>query len=268
MRHMFRSIVPGLIPVKHFLLTCLFLLACPFSAHAIVSMENIHLGKPPEGFAGSFDLDLAFEGGNTERAGAATGIKLQWTQEMVTNFILANYAYAKSSGVRNKNKGFTHYRHIHRLDERLAWEAFAQLSSDEFTNLTLRALAGGGVRIMLGETSDKKSFYLGLGAFYEHEQLDTTLPGEDGTDEAIRANTYLVVKYQFNAHVSLVSTTYYQPELGKAADHRAIEDLSLVSQLTEYSSIKVGVDIAHDSKPPPGIDQTDTSLKVGIVVNF
>ena len=268
MRAMSRIAVPVFFQKIFHLVTSLAILSGPICAHAIVSMEDIHLGTPPDGFAGSYELDLAFEGGNTEQASAATGVKLQWTQDKVTDFILANYAYGESAGVKNKNKGFAHYRHIHALDDALAWEGFGQLSSNEFTNLTLRALVGGGVRLALGQRSEMQAFFLGLGMFYEREELDTVLPGEADSETALRANTYLVIKYQFNAHVSLVSTTYYQPDLGDFADFRAIEDFSLVSKLSEVMALKVGVDIAHDSMPPRGIDKTDSLLKIGIVVNF
>ena len=247
---------------------CPVLLCYSFTAQAIVSMENIHLGKPPQGFLGEYNLDLSFDGGNTERSGATTGVKFQWTEEQVTDFILASYAYAESAGLRNKNKGFTHYRHIHQLDEKLAWEGFAQLSFNEFTDLILRALSGGGVRLALGEVNDISAFYLGLGAFYEHEELDNVLPGGDDTEAAVRGNVYLVTKHQFNQYVSLVSSTYYQPKLSDFADYRAIEDFSVVSKLTEASSLKVSVDIAYDSEPPINVKKTDSSLNVGIVVHF
>lgn len=239
-----------------------------FNAHAIVSMENIHLGKPPQGFVGSYQLDLALETGNTEQADAATGVKLQWTEGKITDFVLANYEYGESARVTNKNKGFAHYRHIEQLDNRFAWEGFTQLSSNQFTNLTLRALAGGGVRITLGEVTDSQAFFLGLGMFYEREELDSKYPDEAAIENTLRANTYLVMKYHFNAFVSLVSTTYYQPDLSDFTDFRVIEDLSLVSKLNDALSINVAIDIGHDSMPPRDIKKTDSSVKVGIVVNF
>lgn len=251
-----------------YIFTAAILFGAAQHARAIVSMEDIHLGKPPDGFSGSFDFDLAFEGGNTESSGAGTGVKLQWTQDAITDFILADYAYAESAGVRSKNKGFMHYRHIHQLTDQLAWEGFGQLSFNEFTNLNSRALAGGGVRMAIGEVNDNKAMYLGLGAFYEYETLDTSLSVEARTEEALRANTYLVFKYSFNQHVSLVSTTYYQPKINEAGDFRGIEDFTLVSKLSDASALKVGVDIAHDSESPPGIKRTDSAMKVGIVINF
>jgi putative salt-induced outer membrane protein YdiY len=268
MRTLCRRAVSGLFQKAIQRVTTLALLCVSLYAHAIVSMENIHLGKPAQGFVGQFALDLAYESGNTEQAGVESGVKFQWTRDKVTDFILANYAYAENAGIRNKNKAFTHYRHIHRLDDEYAWEAFTQFSADEFTNLALRALAGGDVRITLGEVSDTSAFFLGLGAFYEHEELDSIYPDEADTQDVWRASTYLVCKYQFNAYVSLVSATYYQPRLGDAGDFRAIENLSVESRLTEASSLKVGIDIAYDSEPPRDVKETDSSIKVGIVVKF
>lgn len=251
-----------------YLAVSLLILCGPLSAHAIVSMEDIHLGKPPAGFNGSFDLDLSDESGNTEQKGAAVGLKLQWSKDRVIDFILMNYEYGEATGVKNKNKGFAHFRHIIQRDDQLAVEAFSQASSNEFTNLTLRALLGGGLRLTLGEINDKKAFLLGLGAFYEYEKIDTIYPDESETTDTIRGNTYLVIKYHFNDFVSLVSSSYYQPSLNDFSDFRLIEDFSLVSKLNDSLSLKVGLDIAHDSEPPRDIKKTDTALMVGISLSF
>jgi len=243
-------------------------LCTPLSAYAIVSMESSLLGAPPQGFVGTFSLDLALDSGNTEQQGVATGAKFQWTEGKVTDFILMNYEYGKTSGVKNKNKGFTHLRHIEQMNVKRAWEGFAQSSFNEFTNLKLRALIGGGIRFTLGERNDKKAFLLGLGALYEHEELDTEYPNEENTENTVRGSSYLIIKFYFNEHVSLVNSTYYQPRVSEPSDYRVFEDLNLVSKLSENSSLKVGINIAHDSQPPIGIKKTDTSIKVGIAVNF
>jgi putative salt-induced outer membrane protein YdiY len=231
-------------------------------------MEDLHLGTPPQGFTGSFALDLALDRGNTEQQGAASGAKFQWTEGKITDFILMNYEYGETSGIKIKNNGFTHYRHIEQRDIKYAWEGFAQGSFNEFTNLKLRALLGGGIRLTLGERNDKKAILLGLGAFYEREKLDSIYPDEANTENKVRASSYLVIKFQFNGHVSLVNSAYYQPSLSGPDDFRVIEDLKLVSKLSEDTSIKVGINIAYDNEPPRDIKQTDSSLKVGIVVNF
>ena len=195
-------------------------------------------------------------------------MKLQWTQGKTTDFILGNYEYGESDGVRDKNKGFLHLRHIFQAEREYAWEAFTQASFNEFTKLNLRALLGGGVRLTLGELSDTRATYLGLGGFYEHEELDTEAADENISEDTFRANSYLVFKFQFNDHASMVSSSYFQPSLEDLSDFRAIEDISLVSKLTNSLSLNTGINIAHDSDPPSEVKKTDTSLKLGLVVNF
>jgi len=249
------------------LLTGAVLIFTASPADAIVSMEDIHLGKPPQGFQGAFELSLKVDDGNTQQAAASTGMKLQWTEGMTTNFILGNYEYGESAGKTDKNEGFVHLRHIHQLDKQYAWEAFSQLSFNEFTKLNLRVLAGGGVRLTLADVTDKRASFFGLGAFYEYEKLDTDEAGDE-SESSVRVNSYLVFKFRFNDHVSLVISTYYQPSLEDLSDFRAIEDMSLVSELTESLSLRVGLDLKHDSDPPADVEKTDTSLKLGFVIRF
>ncbi|WP_455366495.1 DUF481 domain-containing protein [Kaarinaea lacus] len=251
------------------LILLIYVVCVSRGAFAIVSMESVHLGKPPEGFSGAFDLGFDADYGNTEQRTISTGVKLQHTREKRINFVIANYEYGESSGSKTKNKSFLHYRHIYQRRTDHALEGFGQLSSNEFTRLNLRALAGGGVRLSLGKVTDKRAFLLGLGAFYEREDLDTDAAlSEDKTSEAVRASTYLVMKFHFNDYVSLVSSTYYQPDLGSFSDFRAIEDMSLVSKLTDQLALKMGLFVGHDSDPPPAVERTDVSLNIGLSVEF
>lgn len=247
----------------------LSLILSPSLAHAIVSMESVHLGKPPQGFKGSFDTSVDAEYGNTESASVSTGVKLEWAEDQNTDFVLANYQYGESSRVKVKNNSFVHLRHIHQLNNEVAWEAFSQLSRNEFTRLNLRALIGGGARLTLGDSGEKRAIYLGLGGFYEREALDIdTSGGDTNTETTLRGNVYLVMKYQFNQHVFMVSSTYYQPAVDEVSDYRAIENASLVSQLTDDLSLKLAIDIQHDNKPPPDVKETDASITIGFSVDF
>jgi hypothetical protein len=56
--------------------------------------------------------------------------------------------------------------------------------------------------------------------------------------------------------------------VSEPSDYRVIEDLKLISKLSESTSLKAGINIAHDSEPPRDIKRTDSSLEVGIAVNF
>jgi len=239
------------------------------NAYAIVSMESVHLGHPPEGYSGAFDVNASGAWGNTQTGAVAAGLKLVRQKNPATDFILVNYQYGESRGSRDKNKAFVHGRHIQQITTKYAWEGFAQLSKDEFTRLTRRALFGAGMRVGLWQTSEVTQGYFGLGGFYEQEKLDVdTASGESDREYAWRGNMYFVIKSKLNEAVSILSATYYQPDLGRVADFRAIENASLVSKLTDKLAAKISLDISHDSKPPSGVKQTDTTLTVGLDVSF
>lgn len=245
------------------------LLVTTHTAQAIVSMESVHLGKPPEGYSGALDVNASGAWGNTQTQIVAAGLKLVRHKNPITDFMLVNYQYGESRGARDKNKAFIHGRHIQQITEKYAWEGFAQLSKDEFTRLKRRGLLGAGARMGLWQSSKVTQGFLGLGGFYEQEKLDVdTALGESDKETAWRGNMYFVIKTKLNTAVSLLSTTYYQPDLNKVADFRAIEDASLVSQLTDKLAAKITLDVSHDSKPPSGVKQTDTSLTVGVDLSF
>ncbi len=245
------------------------LLVVSTPGYAIVNMESVHLGKPQQGFTGEFELSIDADYGNTEEIDVSTGLKLQWAKDKNIDFILMSYSYGETSDVRDENESFVHLRHIHQRNKRFAWEAFSQFSSDEFTRLKLRGLLGGGARLTLGEISDQRAFYLGVGGFYERERLDIDATSNaDEKSNTVRGNTYLVAKHQFNNQVSLVSSTYYQPALDEFSDFRAIEDVSLVSNLTNDMAFRVGLKIEYDSEPPLNVDETDTTIHVGLSLHF
>ena len=250
-------------------LLIVFMILAAHKAHAIVNMESVHLGNPPEGYSGAFDVNANGAWGNSKNSVVAAGLKLVRQKNPATDFVLVNYQYGESGGVRDKNKAFIHGRHIQQITLKYAWEGFAQLSKDEFTRLTRRALLGAGVRVGLWQTSEVTQGYVGLGGFYEQEKLDVdTAAGEGDRESAWRGNLYFVIKSRLNDAVSLLSTTYYQPNLGQVVDYRAIENASLVSKLTDKLAAKLSLEVSHDSKPPSAVKQTDTTVTVGLDVSF
>jgi hypothetical protein len=57
-----------------------------------------------------------------------------------------NHDSGKSSGIRDTNKSILHARHVRKITERRAWEAFGQAEQNEFTRLSFRGLLGGTLR--------------------------------------------------------------------------------------------------------------------------
>ncbi len=238
-------------------------------AHAIVNIEEMR-GKPQQdGWRGNVSLSVSGDSGNTDKAGASTGGQLYWQRDRITRLIAASYSYGENSRTRDTNKGFIHLRHITQQTPDMALEIFTQATRNEFSRLSLRTLVGAGTRLTLHEKKSTGSAYLGIGAFYLSETLEKRAGlSDDGTEKFWRANLYLALRYRFNDHTRIASTTYYQPALNNGSDYRILEEGNLKVKLSDALDLKLSIEITHDSEPPQSIENTDISYKTGIEYQF
>ena len=247
----------------------IFILFISSETFAIVNIEDMRVSEPAEGFSGKFDFGIAGASGNTDKSSASLGSRLQWHKDKTTNFVVLNYSYGESGGVRNTNKGFLHARHVNQFSAKTANEYFAQAEKNEFTRLSYRGLAGAGLRFSLGDKKSQRAIYLGLGGFYSREELEeATGSTDEGIEDLWRANLYISYKHNFDNGVQLMSTTYYQPEIGNAADFRLSEQAALSVSLSKRMRLVLSLDVAHDSEPPQFVEKTDTSYNTRFEVQF
>lgn len=256
-------------PVKFLLLLgcCLF----AGSVHAIVNVESLRMDPDREqsGFDGLFTLNIDGNNGNTQNARAGMGAHLRWYDQQGSDLVIVDYAYGESANVKDTDKSFIHYRHVWYASDRLSWEAFAQLQSDEFTRLKLRSLLGGGARFDLLGKNDTHTAYLGLGVLRSREKLDPLLGSSEAeVDYATRINFYQVYQYRISEQSRLVNMVYYQPDVSELADYRLLEQLAIKVDINKSLSLKIALDVARDSRPPQNIKKTDTSYNTGLEYRF
>lgn len=238
-------------------------------AHAIVNIESLRTGEPPQGYSGSANLGVNGQSGNTDKLGITAGARLQWHGGAVTNFALVRYSYGETTGVQDTNKLFSHARHIRWLSDRTAYEGFLQAERNIFARLSFRGLGGGGVRLKLTEIPRIKSLYLGLGGFYSQEKLEKRVGLTDGGSEDIwRFNTYLNYVHQLNHSVRVLSTTYYQPAVDDFGDFRLLEEATLSVKMSNDLALNLSLDLSHDSRPPQTVKKTDVVYSTGIEYAF
>ena len=249
----------------------ILILICAWSgaAHAIVNVEDMRIGSPKPGYSGHVDVAISGKSGNTDKAETQLDAHLRWHRERITNLLIASYDYAETSSVRDTNNTFLHARHVRQTSELRAWEWFAQWEENEFARLSFRRLVGTGMRLTLAESPERLSMHLGLGAFYTQQQLEQQPGLSDGGDASFwRANLYFAYKHRLNQQLSLQSTTYYQPKLADGADFRALEQAALTVKMTDRLSLRLALDIIHDSRPPETVEQTDVSYTTGLSYDF
>ncbi|MCG8312300.1 MAG: DUF481 domain-containing protein [Pseudomonadales bacterium] len=250
------------------------LLFCCCSANAITNIENQRFKPLPEGNSGSFEFTIDGQSGNSDEQDYGIAGRFNHKKGDDLYFLIATKDYGKSNDLKDTDKSFIHGRWVHKLDEELSSEAFVQYQEDEFTRLLSRYLTGGGVRYRLFNEPKVKSLAIGAGAFYvfETEDFDTF----ENKQDYLRLNSYASYKHQFNDHVGLVATAYFQPRASQFSDYNVLLNTSLISQLTEQLQLKVALKVSHDSKPPKNDDvdppisvkETDTEYSASIVYDF
>ena len=244
-------------------------LATSFPVNAIVNVEQSIIGQPEEGVHTTLDILANGASGNTVNRSTRAGLLSLWQHSEHTEYLQLQYAYGKSGGLVDTNRAFAHLRHRTAITPVWAVEGFLQTGRDTFARLAKRLLLGGGVRRVLFEQGGKSAGYLGLGAFREHE----TLNSQSGTTDALstklwRANTYLVLKYQINEQVRLLNTAYYQPALNETHDYRTLDQASLLVKMGQNLDLKLSLDISFDSKPPQGVRKKDLFYSTGLEFSF
>lgn len=179
------------------------------------------------------------------------------------------YAYGTSLGQVDTDNAFAHFRHRTEIGTDWGIEGFAQISRDPFARLTERTLLGGGVRWILLEESKKSAAYIGLGAFHEQEIRTEVLGTTDQANTDLwRANGYLILKYQLNEQIRLVSNTFYQPALNDLENFRLLEQGNMLIKLVDHLDLKLSVEISFDSIPPQTVQSKDIFYSTGLSFSF
>lgn len=250
-------------------ITIIFIMSIfPFVANAIVNMDGLHFDKQQAEFTAALDLRVSGSTGNSDTKKAALDTQFNWISEKSIHLAILGYQQGESNNIRNVNKAFIHYRYIHQINESFDWELFTQLETNEFTRLSYRGLLGTGVRYSLAKSEHHRAF-LGLGGFHAKEETEVT-PGltDDGVEEFTRANLYILSKYKVKPSISFSNAIYYQPNISRLSDYRALLESKFDFKISEDLSFRISLDIEHDSEPSQSIKSTDVSYMTGLTFHF
>ncbi len=245
---------------------CLLLL-WPGLAWAIVNLEGLHLQDPPPGWSGALDGALSGNAGNTRTLSVDLGVRLQWRDARLTRFLVSDYGYSESRGVRARDRRFLHLREIRHGRGGWAREGYLQAESDAFARLRLRALAGAGLRHVLREGDGARAF-LGLGAFYSRERIADGRQGEDLDYGQWRANLYLIARHSPGSGRRLWLTLYAQPDLTALDDLRLLASAGAAMDLGRGWSVHWRLHLTYDTLPPLAVRRYDLSYRAGLGYRF
>jgi len=235
----------------------------PMSVHAFLNIESLRQSKKVKhGIIGSTRLRLNERNGNSDKTnmGAST---LNLLKNGRSNYIfLADYQYGESFKREDTREGHLHFRYTRKMTEALSLEAYQQSEFNKFQSLTLRLLGGVGARVGLIQ-EEKSSLYLGIGGFYEDEDI------ENGIDQSNpRGNLYLSHVYGVEDRFNTSAVIYYQPNTENMNDYRLKLSFGLESVITEYFTQQISYSLSRDTFPPGNVSRTDSSLSAGIGIRY
>jgi len=209
----------------------------------------------------NLSLDLSGKGGNSETEDIEFGLYHSARVGNHFGFVMATREYATSFDVESANNSFAHLRYNYYFTEHNSVEVFAQINEDNFRSLESRKLVGVAFR---QELSQSQAY--GIGLFSEHE--DYIVNDEEQVFEQTRINSYWVYSKTISSTSYIANTFYYQPNIKSFSDFRALNKLSINTEITDNIYLTFSLLVEHDSKPVLDVKKTDHSYSAGFAVEF
>lgn len=256
------------------------LMLVPTLAYAQVNTEVLRRGGPKghTGFSSRSSIKGDYSTGNVDSS--ALGAKLRFDYQLGDHhfFSYSEGEYGSSDKGVFKESGFSHLRWSALWYDDMGTDLFVQGQYDRFRNLKLRALAGGGFRMVGSARKDYPQrpgalgtdtayiWAVGVGAMAEYEELRDG----DGDGLVLRSTNYATLVVDLDEGHSFTATAYYQPKFQEISDYRVTLDFTLESTLFGIDYLLAGpvFTYRYDSRPPAGVERQDTVLKYVLTFRY
>jgi hypothetical protein len=228
----------------------------------ILNIESIRQKEQNKRWVGSVKLNVQLLENKNSFVLVTNRIRLQYKKDKVLVLGMNDYNLKTSNDKEIVKNGTQHIRLNYDLKSRLKLEAFGQNQFDEIRDLESRILLGVGLRYKLSK-HEKYRVYTGLSIMQEWEKVKN----EDRFDD-LRLSTYVSFSFFFNEHVSLVNTTYFQPNLSDFSDYRVSTDMMLVLKIFKNLAFNTSLLWSYDAQPPVNIPKVLYKFTNGLVYTF
>jgi len=246
-------------------LLLLFFLCTLYTTDAqILNAESLRKVTDTSGFSGSISASLALKRNVNDFVTIASDLHVQYKMDPHLLIFKNDIAFQKIEGQDFDNSFISHLRYNYRFHPRIAWEAFLQGQFNKINLIDFRGLAGTGPRFKL-TNSEKYKFYLGTLIMYEYEEVSD---GITPTQRDFRGSTYLSFSLYPTENITLISTTYYQPQIDKFDDYRISSQSSLLVMLFRNFALKTSYTFTYDVFPAIGIPNSQYDFSTGFTYSF
>lgn len=221
-----------------------------------------YINKTPRRWKGNVFLGGSIQTGNVEVTSISGGAEAERKWERDRLSLRAFHNYVEQDGEINSRNTFGAFKFDHFFTDRFYGLISTELLKDEFKNLNLRAIIGGGVGYKFWE-NDTKNLEFELGVTYFSEDLRV---GQDERFTTARFASNLM--YLFNESLKFTNFLLVYPKIAQPAEYRLRNEASLNTKFTEHWSFKLTHILDQNSKPSPGIKKTDQTFLFSLQFNF
>ncbi|NQX77180.1 DUF481 domain-containing protein [Gilvibacter sp.] len=245
----------------------LLMLLLLFSSAAqaqILNAESLRKVTDTSGWSGSATVNFALVRNVNDIISLGSDVHVQYKTEKHLFLLKNQIAFRKLNDDDFSNFGITHLRYNYVLSDRWRWEAFAQGQYNRVALIDFRGLLGTGPRYKISSSEDYK-FYLGNLVMFEYEEVaDGITPNQ----RDVRLSSYLSFSLFPNDNLSLVSTTYYQPQLDQWSDFRISSESTLLVKMFKNLNLNVTYVFIYDAFPAIGIPNSQYRFSTGVTYTF
>ncbi len=233
-----------------------------------VNTEKYRIAPDRAGFTVRSDLNFTLMMGNSDFQLAGTNTRFNYSWGKDYTFLVANGGYGRTSGKSFFSQTLLHLRNVNALNNFIQLEEFLQYDTNGKRLLLQRMLAGGGFRFKV-ISRENLSLRVGTAVLYEQEKYDLTGAAvHEANISALRSSSYLTLNFELKKDISLLSTTYVQPDVADIDDFKILADTALNIKLGEIVSLVLTANIRYDSRPPDTIEKLDLVSKVGVGIQY
>ena len=194
---------------------------------------------------------------------ATTKVEYKRSKRMV--LLLLDGKFLRAGDQNFSNAGFSHLRFNQKITDVVGWEAYTQAQYNKLLLIRLRALAGTGLRFrVFKDQTGKNRIYAGLAGLYEYNRF---LEGYE--DQAwSRISSYLSFTLRPSEGVTLVSTTYFQPQISRFDNYRFSSEWRLAMPLGRKVNFTTDFTWSVDRSLPTGAPQSTYAWVNGLTIRL
>ena len=228
----------------------------------VVNIEQLRLDSRQPGYTGSAGGNLDLQRNQRSVFNFGTFANVQYRRDSNLVFFVSQTGIVKASGSNFVNFAFGHLRYTRSLLPQLALEAFGQLQQNRVNGIRSRGLLGAGVRTRLFDAPGGSGYFGFLVVQEREREVVDSIPIHRDT----RVSTYFAGSYtpETAEWITVASTTYLQPRIGRFADLRIASDWQLQIRLRQNLSLTTTLNVVYDAEPPVGLEKTVYALRNGL----